>query len=169
VGRKTIALATLACGLLAAAAWADVDVNVNVNVGLPVLKVGPDPIMAVVPGTYVYFVADLDGDLFFYQGYWWRAHNGRWHRSAAAGGPWVFFKAVPHPLLNLPPGWRKLPPGHARFKYAELKKNWKQWEKEKRWDKKDGPNNKPQDQGKVKDAGKAGRKPGAKTKGGKGR
>lgn len=163
--KKIFLLLLAVCGSLAFSAMADVDVNVNI--GLPVLKVDPDPMMAVVPGTYVYFVVDLDGDLFFYQGYWWRIHKGRWHRAAAAGGPWVFFRAVPHPLLNLPPGWRKLPPGHAKFKYAELKKNWRQWEKEKKWDKKDGPDKK-EEPGKVKDSGKPGKKPVGKPKGGKG-
>ncbi len=166
-GRK-IALAMLLWGLTAATALADTNVDVNLNIGLPVLKVGPDPMMAVVPGTYVYFVVDLDADLFFYQGYWWRMHNGHWHRAAAAGGPWVLFKVVPHPLLNLPPGWRKLPPGHAKFKYAELKKNWKQWEKEKRWDKKEGPAKK-EKADKSRDQDKPLKKAGGKPKGVKGR
>jgi len=168
--RILFTLLSVTCGLLAAAAiaGADTKVNVNVNVGLPVLDVAPDPMMAVVPGTYVYFVADLDGDLFFYQGYWWRVHNGRWHRASAPGGPWIFFKAAPHPLLNLPPGWRQLPPGHAKFKYAELKKNWKLWEKEKHWDKKEGPAKKDEN-GKPKDKAKPVMKAGGKPKGGKGR
>ncbi len=130
--KRTLILLLMLAGLGAAMAQADVDVNI----GLPVIRVGPDPVMAVVPGTYVYFVVDLDGDLFFYQGYWWRFHNNRWYRAAAAAGPWKHFKAVPHPLLNLPPGWRQMPPGHAKLKFTEVKKNWKQWEKEKRWDKK---------------------------------
>ena len=119
------------------------DVDVDVNIRLPVLAVGSDPMMAVIPGTYVYFVVDQEVDLFFYQGYWWRLHGNRWYRAAAPGGPWRFFKTVPPPLLKLPPGWRRLPPGHAKFKFAELKKNWKRWEKEKRWDKKDTPVPKP--------------------------
>lgn len=159
----SLAVAVMAAGISLA------DVDVNVNVGLPVIAVGPDPVMAVIPGTYVYFVVDLDGDLFFYQGYWWRVHQGRWHRAGAPGGPWKFYRKAPHPLLNLPPGWRNLPPGHARLKHAEVKKNWRQWEKEKRWDRKEGPDNRTQDKGKVKDAGKPGKKPGARPKGGKGR
>ncbi len=147
---------------------AGADVDVNVNIALPVLAVGPDPMMAVIPGTYVYFVVDLDGDLFFYQGYWWRVHHGRWHRAAAAGGPWKFFKKVPHPLLNLPPGWRQLPPGHAKFKFAEVKKNWRQWEKEKRWDKKPDKGSEPKAMpGSFKEASKSKDKTIIKPKGGK--
>lgn len=164
--KKMILTMALVAG---AAMTAPADVDVNVNIGLPVLAVGPDPVMAVVPGTYVYFVADLDGDLFFYQGYWWRVHKGRWHRSAAAGGPWKFFRKVPHPLLNLPPGWRNLPPGHARLKHSEVKRNWKQWEKEKRWDKKEVQGAKKDEPAKAKDDGPKGKKTGAKPKGGKGR
>jgi len=132
-------LPLLALISMLASAPAAADVDVNINIGLPVLAVAADPFMAVISGTYVYFCTDVDADLFFFQGYWWRLHKGRWHRSAVAGGPWVFFRTVPHPLLNLPPGWRKLPPGHAKFKAAEMKKNWKQWEKDKKWDKKAGP------------------------------
>lgn len=166
--KTTFVTMLVACGLLAAFAMADTDVDVRVNIGLPVLAVGADPVLAVIPGTYVYLVLDLDGDLFFYQGYWWRLHQGRWFRSAAAGGPWKFFRKVPHPLLNLPPGWRNLPPGHARLKHAEVKRNWKQWEKEKRWDKKEGPAKKGEAD-KPKDQAKPVKKAGGKPKGGKGR
>lgn len=166
--KKIFILLVALCWVLTVSARADTDVNVNVNVGLPVLKVGSDPMMAVIPGTYVYFAVDLDDDLFFYQGYWWRIHKGRWHRATAAGGPWVFFKTVPHPLLNLPPGWRNLPPGHAKFKFNVVKRNWKQWEKEKRWDRKDGPDKK-EEVNKPKDSAKPIKKAGGKSKGGKGR
>ena len=41
----------------------------------------------------------------------------------------------PGPLLRIPPRWRDIPPGHDRIPYGQLKKNWRQWEKERRWDK----------------------------------
>lgn len=136
MSRTILSSVFVAITVLAAPALAEVDVNVSI--GLPVLAVGPEPVMAVIPGTYVYFVLDLDSDLFFYQGYWWRVHNGRWYRAAAPGGPWRFFRKVPRPLLSLPPGWRNLPAGHVRLKHAEVKNNWRQWEKEKRWEKHKG-------------------------------
>ncbi|MBI4726536.1 hypothetical protein HY768_04825 [candidate division TA06 bacterium] len=113
------------------------EVNVNVNIGVPAVRVSPDPVMAVIPGTYIYFIAESSEDIFFYQGFWWRPYQGRWHRATGFNGPWRFVKLgrVPPGMLKLPAGWRKLPPGHPMLKHSQVKSNWKQWEKEKHWDK----------------------------------
>jgi hypothetical protein len=128
--------------LLLAAAFvpaARAGVDVNINIGLPAVKVDDDPVMVFIPGTYIYFIAGHDADIFFYQGYWWRHHNGRWYRAGQHRGPWAFYKTgrVPPGLLRLPKDWRKLPPGHPSFKSSVMKQSWKQWEKEKHWDKKE--------------------------------
>lgn len=122
--------------LLAAAAGLAADVDVNLNIGLPVVVMDSEPELTVIPGTYVYFIFGRSDDFFFYQGYWWRPHNGRWYRSGSYSGPWVVLapRRVPGPFLKLPKDWRSLPPGHARLKWGEVKHGWKQWEKEKRWD-----------------------------------
>ena len=114
------------------------EVNVNINVGIPVIRVSSDPVMTVIPGTYIYFISESSEDIFFYQGFWWRLHKKRWHRADGFNGPWIFVKSgrVPPGLFKLPAGWRKLPPGHPMVKHSQVKNNWKQWEKEKHWDKK---------------------------------
>ena len=35
------------------------------------------PDMALIPGTYVYFVPGVSADIFFYHGYWYRPFGGR--------------------------------------------------------------------------------------------
>lgn len=115
---------------------ADVDVNINVN--LPLVQLKEEPVLAVIPGTYIYFIYGYDQDFFFFGGYWWRFHHNHWYRSSHYNGPWKIRKTkyVPLPLIKVPADWRKMTVVHSGFKYQEVKKNWKQWEKEKHWDKK---------------------------------
>lgn len=135
----------LGAALLAAASPLAADVDINVNIGLPAVVLDSEPELAVVPGTYIYFIFGRSDDFFFYRGYWWRPHGKKWFRATGYNGPWVVIapRLVPAPFFRLPAGWRTLPPGHARLKWNEVRNGWKQWEKEKRWDAKpakgDGP------------------------------
>ncbi|MBI5805329.1 hypothetical protein HZA73_04720 [candidate division TA06 bacterium] len=128
--------------LLASGLWslALAEVNVNINVGIPVVRISSDPLMTVIPGTYIYFITESSEDIFFYQGYWWRPYKGRWHRANGFNGPWTFVKPgrVPPGMLKLPSSWRNLPPGHPSLKHSQVKNSWKQWEKEKHWNRKEG-------------------------------
>jgi len=128
----------LAAFLLAAASTLAADVDVKVSINLPVIVIDSEPELTYIPGTYIYFIPDRSEDFFFYQGYWWRPYGGHWYRAGFYNGPWVVIapRMVPRPFLRLPGGWRSLPPGHARLKWAEVKKGWKQWAREKRWDNK---------------------------------
>ncbi len=115
---------------------ADTDVKININ--LPLVQIKDEPTMAVIPGTYIYFIYGYEHDFFFYGGYWWRFHHNRWYRANHYNGPWKHRKNkyVPAPFFKLSPEWRKMAIDHSGFKYQEVKKNWKQWEKEKHWEKK---------------------------------
>lgn len=117
---------------------AGVEVNIGVNFGPPppVVIPAPPPVV-VIPETYVYFVPDVEVEILFYQGYWYRPHQGRWHRATGYNGPWVYVEParVPAVLVHLPPTYRHVPPGHQRIPHGQLVKNWKTWEKEKHWDK----------------------------------
>jgi hypothetical protein len=54
-------------------------VNVNIGVNLPAIRFAAPPDVVVIPGTsYVYMVPDIDVDVLFFQGYWWRPYEGRW-------------------------------------------------------------------------------------------
>ncbi|HCY10731.1 MAG: hypothetical protein A2V21_309900 [Deltaproteobacteria bacterium GWC2_55_46] len=131
-------LAAAAAAVFLASSPAKAEVNVNIGINLPVIGIAAPPSVVVIPGTYIYFAPDvINIDVFFFGGYWWRPHHGRWYRAVEFGDPWIVIDArkVPGPLLRIPPRWRDIPPGHDRIPYGQLKKNWRQWEKERRWDK----------------------------------
>ena len=92
------------------------------------------PELVPIPGRYVYFVPDMDSDLFFYQGRWFRPYKGSWFRSEQYAGPWEHVREVPSPLIDLPHDYRTIPPGYYRIPYGELRNNWERWERERYWD-----------------------------------
>jgi hypothetical protein len=102
----------------------------------PLILPAPPPVFPI-PGTSSYFAPDVDAELFFHGGFWYRPYGGRWYRSSHYGGPWGFIvpNRVPGVLINLPTGYRNVPPGHERIPYGQLKKNWRTWEGDKHWDK----------------------------------
>ena len=68
-------------------------VNINVSIGLPppIVFAAP-PEVIVIPETYVYVVPDIDVDLFFWNGWWWRLWEGRWYRSHYYDRGWGYYK-----------------------------------------------------------------------------
>ena len=56
-------------------AMAGVDVSISMP---PLIVFSAPPAMVVIPETYVYVVPDVDVDIFFYDGWWWRPWEGRW-------------------------------------------------------------------------------------------
>jgi hypothetical protein len=132
-----IAMVFAVSAILPRAGFAGVDVNIGINVPLPAFVFSAPPAVIFIPGTYVYAVPDVDIDIVFYQGYWYRPYRDYWYRSTSYNGPWrhIENKVVPGVLFKLPPDYRRVPPGHQRIPYGQLKKSWKNWEKEKYWDK----------------------------------
>lgn len=114
------------------------DVNINIGIGAPPPLVIPSPpSVYVIPRTYAYFVPDLEVDIIFYQGYWYRPHGGHWYMATHYNGPWnyVVISRVPRVLMELPPRFDRVLPEHPRIPYGQLKSYWKTWENEKHWDK----------------------------------
>ncbi|MBI4681807.1 MAG: hypothetical protein HY757_01705 [Nitrospirae bacterium] len=145
-------LAFFLCLALAQPCVSDAEVNIDINISPPAFfPIPAPPAVLVIPGSYVYFVPDIDIDIFFYQGYWYRPHRDIWYSSKSYNGPWAYVlpKRLPPPILNVPPGFRHLPPKHDRIPHKELERNWKSWEKKKHWDK---------DRGESKGKGKHGKK-----------
>ncbi len=110
------------------------------SAGLPVpppLVIPAPPAVYVIPGTYAYFAPDVEVELFFYGGFWYRPHAGQWYRASHYGGPWGFIVLhnVPGVLIKLSPGYRKISPGHQRISHGQLKKNWEKWKRTKHWGK----------------------------------
>jgi hypothetical protein len=116
----------------------NIDIGVNIGVPPPVVIPAPPPVV-VIPSTYVYFVPDIEVEILFYQGCWYRPHQGRWYRATAYNGPWVYVELgrVPPALLGLPPDYRRVPPGHQRIPHGQLQKDWRRWKNEKHWYKHD--------------------------------
>jgi hypothetical protein len=142
-------------------AVAEVKINIGVNIPPPPPLVIPaPPPVVVIPNTYVYFPPEVEAEIFFYHGYWYRPYHEHWYRSGSYKGPWVYIVPgkVPRAVLHLPPNYRHVPPGHQhqRISQGQLKKNWKIWEKEKHWDKHEGRHEEKGGHGQGKGEGKHG-------------
>ena len=112
-------------------------VNVNVGSSLPAIRFAAPPDLVVIPGTYVYIVPDIDLDVMFFQGNWWRPYEGRWYSSRDYNGQWSNVEPgrIPSGLKSLPQDYRhRLSPGYARMPHSDVERNWEKWEKEKYWD-----------------------------------
>ncbi|OGW40581.1 MAG: hypothetical protein A2010_01660 [Nitrospirae bacterium GWD2_57_9] len=143
----------VAAGLLVAASLFLFPVAGNAGLPkppLPPLVIPVPPPVVLIPGTYAYFAPGLDEDLVFYRGYWYRPYRGGWYRASNYSGPWGFVPGnrMPRVLIDLPPGYRNLRGEH--IPHGELKKNWKNWEREKRWDKHESKREKKHDNKKKK-------------------
>jgi len=113
--------------------------RVSINIGIPLpppfVFSAPPPVV-VIPGTNVYFCPDLEADIFFYGGNWYRPYEGRWYYASSYNGPWVVadISRVPRVLVSLPPGAWRVPPGYHRIPHAQFRENWRRWEHERHWD-----------------------------------
>lgn len=128
-------IALVLAGAFDAASFAEVNVNVGINVPLPVYVAPAPPPVVVIPNSYVYYVPNIEVDVLFYHGYWYRPHGAYWYRSSSYNGPWHHMapRSVPHALVSLPPNYRHMPPGHQHIPYGQLKKNWSRWERDRYW------------------------------------
>jgi len=119
--------------------------EVNVSIALPPpIFFGAPPEMIVLPETYVYVVPDVDEDVYFYDGWWWRSWDGRWYRSAYYDSGWAYYQSIPVFYVWVPSGWRNDYRDHRwqgrqwdyqRIHHQQVQKNWKGWKKEKHWEK----------------------------------
>jgi len=109
--------------------------QVDVNAPPPAYVFPNPPEVAVIPGTYVYMVPDINVDILFYHGYWYRPYAGGWYFAPSYNGPWGYLDPVrvPRVLLQLPPNYRMVPPRYPRIPYGYLRRNWERWEHERYW------------------------------------
>jgi hypothetical protein len=121
---------------LATQGYARVDVNLDIHIPLPLYGFQEPPRMAPVPRSHAYFAPDIDVDIIFYHGYWYRPHAGRWYRADSYDGSWVYLESprVPRAVIALPHGYRRIPPGYQKISHGDMNRNWRKWEKEKYWD-----------------------------------
>jgi len=122
---------------------AGVDVNVSIGLPPPIIFAAP-PELIVLPETYVYVVPDIDADIFFYNGWWWRPWEGRWYRSRYYNSGWGYYQRVPYFYGGIPSGWRNDYRDHRwrghqwnyqRIPHEQVQQNWRDWEKSRHWEK----------------------------------
>ena len=124
---------------------AGAQVNIQVGIQLPPLIVfSSPPVMVVLPETYVYVVPDINDDMFFYDGWWWRPWNGHWYRSRHYDSGWAYYSSVPTFYREVPVEWRHYYKNHdwkgrpwqcERIPHQKVEKNWSSWKKDKYWEK----------------------------------
>ena len=120
-------------------------VGVSVSIPLPPLIVfSTPPEVVVIPETYVYAVPDVDVDIFFYDGWWWRPWEGRWYRSRHYDSGWAYYRRVPSFSSRIPSSWRNDYRDHRwggrqwnyqRIPNQQLQRNWSNWKKSNHWEK----------------------------------
>ena len=119
-------------------------VNVGISISLPPIVFAGPPEMVVIPETDVYAVPDVDVDIFFYHGWWWRPWEGRWYRSRNYDSGWAYYQRAPSFYGRVPSGWRNdyrnhrwqgHPWNYQRIPNQQLQQNWSTWEQSRHWEK----------------------------------
>ena len=119
-------------------------VDVGISISLPAIVFSTPPLMVVIPETHVYAVPDLDVDIFFYNGWWWRPWGGHWYRSQNYDSGWVYYQRVPSFYTGIPSSWRNdyrerrwkgHEWNHERISHKQVQRNWRSWEKNRHWEK----------------------------------
>jgi len=117
-------------------------IDIVVSVPPPIVFASP-PEVIVLPETYVYVVPEIEEDIFFYEGWWWRPWQGRWYRSRNYSSGWVFYRSPPAFYARIPSGWRTHYRegnwgghrwNHQRIPYQQLQHNWRGWQKNRHWE-----------------------------------
>src|SRR4030043_1437187 len=125
------------------ATMARVDVNVSIGLPSPIVFAAPPDVIVIPDTRAVYVVPDIDVDLFFWNGWWWRLWEGRWYRSHYYNRGWGYYSNVPSFYFDVDPGWR----GHyrdrnwyghrwnyERIPHQRLQQNWKSWHTDRHWE-----------------------------------
>jgi hypothetical protein len=136
----TMLLALVAA--LPAPSMAEVNVHIGFALPPPIAVPAPPP-MVVLPYTnYVYAAPDIEVDLFFWDGWWWRPWEGRWYRSHYYDRGWVYYDSVPRFYYDVDPSWRNYYHDHRwndhswRYQaipHNRLKQNWSSWQHTRYW------------------------------------
>ena len=121
---------------------AGVDIHVSIPLPPPIVFAAP-PELIVIPETYAYVAPDIDVDLFFWNGWWWRLWEGRWYRSHYYNRGWGYYNNVPSFYFDVDPGWRGYYRDHnwyghrwdyERIPNQRLQQNWKSWQNDRHWE-----------------------------------
>lgn len=124
---------------------AKAEISVNIGISLPpLIEFSAPPELIVLPGTYVYVAPDVNEDIYFYGGWWWRPWEGHWYRSRNYGSGWSYYRSVPTFYREIPSGWRDdyrdhrwqgRPWNHQQLPSRQVQRNWKGWKDNRHWEK----------------------------------
>ena len=139
---KTILLTLALLFPVTAMAMGRVDAGARIPLP-PAIVFSGSPNLVVIPDTYVYVDPDMDVDIFFYQGWWWRPWEGRWYRSRDYRSGWSHYQKIPSFYRQVPPDWRNSYRdgrwkenqwNRQRIPHQKVQENWKTWENRKYWE-----------------------------------
>ena len=124
-------------------ARAAVDISIGISLP-PLIAFSGPPDVIVLPDTNdVYVVPDIDEDLYFWDGWWWRLWEGRWYRSRYHDRDWSYYDDVPDFYFDVEPGWRGYYRDHNWYGYhwnyeripnRRLQRNWQSWHNDGLWE-----------------------------------
>lgn len=110
-------------------------VDISISVPLPGIVISGPPALVVIPGTQAYFVPDVEPEVIFYAGTWYRPHLGRWYIAADFRGPWYY--AAPHRVpvvvLNRPAGYRHSHVGRGKASLRDAVQERREWDRNRDW------------------------------------
>jgi hypothetical protein len=84
-------------------------VRVGVNINLPPIAIGiggPPDLVEIPDADQAYVAPDVNVDLFFWNGWWWRPYEGRWYRSHYYDRGWAHYNRAPGFYHHVDPRWR---------------------------------------------------------------
>ena len=113
------------------------------NLPPPIPFVAP-PNVVVLPGTDVYLVPDVQVDIFFQGGWWWRQWHGNWYRSSYHDRGWAHYRNYPSWHRKIPHDWRHNYRNHIwggrpwnppRIRHGNLNNHWRggHWRNDHGW------------------------------------
>lgn len=138
--RKNI-LTAMGTGVLFAALFvpasmneAFAEIDVYINIGPPPISVAEPPALVMIPDTIIFFVPQVEYDVFYYEDYWWSPRGNQWYRATAYNGPWVIIEnhSVPAPVYQVPRDYRQRYEKEQHIPYGQWKKQWHNQEKMER-------------------------------------
>jgi hypothetical protein len=67
-----------------------------------------EPQAVLIPDTRVYYVSDIDADVYRFGDSWYIAENGAWYRASSWQGPYVRIRTntVPRTIRTIPAAYR---------------------------------------------------------------
>jgi len=119
-----------------------VSINIEIPLPPPIVFATPPEVIAMPETSGVYVAPDIEADLYFWNGFWWRLWGGRWYRSAYYDRDWVYYDNVPTFYFDVDRHWRSYYKNHSwyghewnyqRIPYQRLQQNWKGWQTNRSW------------------------------------